>query len=725
MFTNNLAPKFLLPVSLLIMIMSFSLSFFFIRHETRTLKDERSNYSDSLARNLAYNAEYAALTKNTEVMDNLITGVMKEKDVIAITITDDRGNTLAKAGEKKDPCYASRAQIQTTAKSGARAPATDDFFFLDKNKDLVKQETIGQVYLYTSLVDMQNRINDLKRRIVDITLIVIVLGIGIIFFLVKKITSPLQELVLATKKISDGDLEHQVEVKTKDEIGKLASSFNKMTGELSRTVVSKDYVDNIIRSMIDTLIVTNPDATIRNVNNATMNLLGYNESELIGKPVGMLFAEDPQTDGGGRHTPWIDNLIAKGIVQNTEATYIAKDGKRIPVLLSGSVMKGENNNFLGFVYVALDITERKISEEMIRQSEERYRNLVETAPDIIYVIAIKDGTFLSLNPAFEKLTGWERSQWLGKSFKGLTHPDDLPLAVQTTEIVSEGKTPPTYELRLTTRSGGFIIGEFTSAPQYENGKVVAEFGMIRDITERKRAESEKDHLTKQLLQSEKMAAVGQLAGGVAHEINNPLGVILGFAQSVLRRLKMDDPILMPIQSIEREAKRCKNLVQDLLTFSRVGKTDKEMCDINELVQSSLTLVEAQTKVKSVELIKELGAGTVEATVSRNQIQQVIVNLCNNAIDAMPENGKLTVRTMLSSYDGKDFAEIQIQDNGTGIPKDIQTKIFEPFFTTKEVGKGTGLGLSLVYEIIQKHQGKIELESDLGKGSLFKILLPVL
>jgi signal transduction histidine kinase len=181
---------------------------------------------------------------------------------------------------------------------------------------------------------------------------------------------------------------------------------------------------------------------------------------------------------------------------------------------------------------------------------------------------------------------------------------------------------------------------------------------------------------------------------------------------------------MPLQSIEREAKRCKNLVQDLLTFSRVGRVEKEKCDINEIIDSSLTLVEAQTKVKSVELFKEFGSNIKEAMVSRNQIQQVIVNLCNNAIDAMPGSGKLVVRTLMSRIDGKEYVEIQVQDNGTGIPKELQAKIFEPFFTTKEVGKGTGLGLSLVYEIVQKHQGKIELDSEIGKGSIFKILLPV-
>jgi len=245
-----------------------------------------------------------------------------------------------------------------------------------------------------------------------------------------------------------------------------------------------------------------------------------------------------------------------------------------------------------------------------------------------------------------------------------------------------------------------------------------------------------------LVQTSKMAAVGQLAGGVAHEINNPMGVILGFAQLVAKDLKEDDPLYMPLKSIEREAMRCKKLVGDLLTFSRVGKTDKEEIDINELIENTLTLIGAQARVKAVEIVKEYDENLPRIMVNKNQIQQVIVNLCNNAIDAMPEGGKITIKTALkipdvdvaaersSANNGTDkpesqkFIEITVSDTGTGMPEEVKKRIFEPFFTTKEVGKGTGLGLSLVYEIIQKHKGTIEVESEFGKGTTFKIELPV-
>lgn len=249
--------------------------------------------------------------------------------------------------------------------------------------------------------------------------------------------------------------------------------------------------------------------------------------------------------------------------------------------------------------------------------------------------------------------------------------------------------------------------------------VAAQLGLA---IERKAAEETRKKMESMMRQSEKMSAIGQLAGGVAHEINNPLGVILGFSQNVARNIKPGDPLEMPIKSIEREAVRCKNLVRDLLTFSRVEKSEKELLDVVETIEGALTLVLAQAKVKSIDLIKEFSA-VPKIKANRTQVQQIVVNLSNNAIDAMPVGGKLTLRVLKAKLEGSEAVEIQVQDNGQGIPAEIQSKIFNPFFTTKEIGKGTGLGLSLVYEIIGKHDGKIFLESEVGKGTTFRVLLP--
>lgn len=237
----------------------------------------------------------------------------------------------------------------------------------------------------------------------------------------------------------------------------------------------------------------------------------------------------------------------------------------------------------------------------------------------------------------------------------------------------------------------------------------------KEIADRKKLEQT-------VIQSEKMAAIGQLASGVAHEINNPLGVILGFSQNIVKRLKSGDPLELHVKSIEREAIRCKHLVQDLLTFSRAGKSEKEPMDLKEAIEEALSLVLAQSKFKKVELVKEIG-NIPKILGNRNQIQQVIVNLSNNAIDAMPKGGKLSIRVRETTFKNKQAVQVEVEDTGQGIPKELMSKIFNPFFTTKEVGKGTGLGLSLVYEIVEKHDGEIKVQSELGKGSIFYVTLP--
>jgi signal transduction histidine kinase len=224
-----------------------------------------------------------------------------------------------------------------------------------------------------------------------------------------------------------------------------------------------------------------------------------------------------------------------------------------------------------------------------------------------------------------------------------------------------------------------------------------------------------------LFQSEKMAAVGRLAGGIAHEINNPMGVILGFAQSIVARIKDNDPLYNPLKSIEREAVRCRKLVVDLLTFSRMGRVQAESIDINQTIDETLSLIESQSKLMNIKINKAYGTGLTHVRANKNQIQQVVVNICNNAIDAMPAGGIITITT---KQEGRHIM-MEIADTGKGMNEEVRKHMFEPFYTTKEVGKGTGLGLSLCFEIIQQHDGIIEFESEEGKGATFRVKIPII
>jgi len=227
-------------------------------------------------------------------------------------------------------------------------------------------------------------------------------------------------------------------------------------------------------------------------------------------------------------------------------------------------------------------------------------------------------------------------------------------------------------------------------------------------------------LEEKLHQTEKLSAIGQLAAGVAHEINNPLGVILGFAQGMDRRVPEQDPLRLPVTSIVRESLRCKALVQELLTFSRTAKKVLEEVDVNSLIRATGLLLESRAKTQNVQVVYQLSEKDLIVKANRTQLQQIIVNLGTNSLDAMSNGGTLTIHT---SRNEQGDVDLKVIDTGSGIPPSIRSRIFEPFFTTKEVGKGTGLGLSLVYEIVQQHGGEINVQSNEGKETAFFIRIP--
>lgn len=240
---------------------------------------------------------------------------------------------------------------------------------------------------------------------------------------------------------------------------------------------------------------------------------------------------------------------------------------------------------------------------------------------------------------------------------------------------------------------------------------------IRYSIERKRLEGA-------MRQSEKLSAVGQLAAGVAHEINNPLGVILGFAEAARKYAPPGSPLELPLQSIQREAIRCKNLVQDLLTFSRVTTSQLIPMDLNNAVEHAILLLMPQAKIKNVSIQKELMHAIPFFQGNANQIQQILINLGTNAIDATPPRGTVTFKTRVLAEEDHRWVCLQVADTGTGIPSDVLSRIFEPFFTTKPIGQGTGLGLSLIHEIVKKHSGVIDVQSRPGFTE-FRVNFPLI
>jgi two-component system cell cycle sensor histidine kinase/response regulator CckA len=282
-----------------------------------------------------------------------------------------------------------------------------------------------------------------------------------------------------------------------------------------------------------------------------------------------------------------------------------------------------------------------------------------------------------------------------------------------------------YLLRLRRADNTAVWVELTARadPPAEDGVLRVE-ALVRDVSERKKLDDETRDLYHQLLQAEKMAALGQTISGVAHELNNPLATILSWAERLSQRPKLDEPVRRGIETILSESERAARIVRNLLTFARKRQTTRAMVDVNQVVRETLALRAYEQRVTNITVIDALAAGLPQVFADGHQIQQVLLNLVINAEQAMlSANGRgiIVMRTWHDIHE--ECVILEINDDGPGVPEELQPKIFDPFFTTKEVGKGTGLGLTVAYAIVQEHGGRIRLESR-PSGASFYVELPV-
>jgi len=358
------------------------------------------------------------------------------------------------------------------------------------------------------------------------------------------------------------------------------------------------------------------------------------------------------------------------------------------------------------------LTYRRNSRKELETSREVLNRVINAVADPIFV-KDRQHRWLLINDAFCRFIGHSREELIGKTDTDFFEPEQVRVFWKKDEEVFLSRTLNINEEELTDAQGNHHV--IITKKSLFTGSDGEEYlvGMISDVTAAKKSEAI-------LRRSEKLAAMGQLAAGVAHEINNPLSVILGFAESMGKKLPADDALRHAVNSIEREAQRCRTLVQNLLFFSRDHKQGLSRESLIPTIEGALSLIETQARVRNSTVIRHFPSQLPDVLINRNQIQQVIINLCTNALDAMPKGGAITIHV------GQEKSQVLIRltDTGTGIPAEIQDKVFNPFFTTKEVGKGTGLGLSLAHEIIQQHNGEISFQSTPGQGTTFLIQLPI-
>ncbi len=363
-------------------------------------------------------------------------------------------------------------------------------------------------------------------------------------------------------------------------------------------------------------------------------------------------------------------------------------------------------------------------EEKLRRSNAFLRNLILSSVDGV-VAADKAGKILMFNDAAAKISGYGVKEALDKLNIRNLYPNqgawEIMRQLRSEENSGKGKLK-SCQVDVLQKDGGTIPISLDAAVVYEGKAEVATIGFFHDMRETLRMKAELERTQLQLLQAEKMASLGKLAAGVAHQLNNPLGGITLFTKLILEEYDLDDDIREDLDRILRDAQRCRDTVKELLEFARQTRYNIQPHDINKAITRTLFLLENQSLFQNIEIKKTLTKPLPPVPVDIQQINHLFMNIILNAAQAMKGKGNLKVETGLKS--GGERILVEISDTGPGIPEEILSQIFDPFFTTKEEGKGTGLGLSLAYGIVEKHGGTILARSQVGKGTTFSIELPV-
>ena len=443
--------------------------------------------------------------------------------------------------------------------------------------------------------------------------------------------------------------------------------------------------------------------------------------------------------------PWRADAVKNGYVSSIALPFIC-DSKTIGSLSIYSDKPGafdsaeiallmELADDVAFGIKSIRTHKEKINAEKELKKRERYfRSIIENSQDIITVLN-NDGTIQYESPVVEQILGFKSEELIGESVFEFLHPDEKQKVL---DIFSRGIQQPGHteliEVRFRHKDGSWRFLEAKAKNLLDKDELTGVAISSRDITERKRNEDEYKKLQFQLYQSQKMEAIGQLAAGIAHDFSNLLTVINGYGNMLYNTLKDNEPIRDNIEQILNASNKAVNLSQKLLTFGRKNETELSSLDLNKTITDVSPLLKA---LLGDLVVFQTALTSTQLTIVGNttQVEQILLNLTGNANDAMPKGGYLTITTGYVQIDEQfiherghgrigSFALISVTDTGAGIDKDIIASIFEPFFTTKPVGKGTGLGLSIVHEIVQQHNGYMEVYSEPGRGTTFRIYLPV-
>ena len=484
---------------------------------------------------------------------------------------------------------------------------------------------------------------------------------------------------------------------------------------------SEEKLRNLFERVRHGLFISSKEGKFLDCNHALLDMLGYPTKEEFLK---IDITQDLYANPEDRKY-FQERIEREGYAKDMEVEFKKRNGEKITVLLTGHPIMDEKGEVVGYQGINLDITERKQIENELREANEFFMNLIESSVDGIIAADMKGNIFI-FNKGAEALTGYTAEEVIGKLHITKIYPEgvakEIMKKLRSPEYGGVGKFIPT-QLNVVNNLSEEIPIQLSAALIYDGkGQEIASVGIFTDLRSRLTMEKRLQETHLQLVSSEKMASLGKLAAGIAHEINNPLGGILIYSSLMMEDLPEEDPKRGDLSRIVQEAGRCKEIVKSLLEFARQTEPNMEPTDINRAINDGLFFRVNQALFHNIQIAKKLDSFLPFVRGNASQLKQVFMNIIVNAAEAMHGNGTLTITTFPSPDRKTVFVEFT--DTGEGIPEENLNRIFDPFFTTKEVGKGTGLGLATSYGIVEDHGGKISVKSKVGEGTTFTIELPI-
>jgi PAS domain S-box-containing protein len=471
-------------------------------------------------------------------------------------------------------------------------------------------------------------------------------------------------------------------------------------------------------------IALDPEAKIIFANDHFLKLTGWERREILGKDWFNLFIPEAIREDIRNIFHVVMNRKDASGFSNYENEILTKKTELLNVAWSNVLTRDARGKVLDVTCFGIDLTERKRAEEKLKESEEKYRFMMESFTDPLYICS-PDFRIEYMNPAMIRRIGRDATH---ENCHSALHGMDHPCGWCDFEAVGAGKT---MEINLKSPFDDRHY-RVTHMPVHHKDGTVSKMALFRDITEYLKAVVEKEKAQAQLIQSQKMESIGTLAGGIAHEFNNMLSIIMGNTELAMDELPEWNPARTSLEEIRVAGLRARDMVKQLLTFSRKDDAKKTALDMGAVVKESLRLIRSSIPA-NIDIHQNISKTPAVVLGNITQINQVLINLCSNAADAMMQTGGslgIDLDTLVLAEDSPyaglapgSYVKLVVSDTGSGMDKDTLNRVFEPYFTTKGIGKGTGIGLAVVHGIVERHQGLIRVESTLGKGSVFTLLFP--